>query len=1625
MSLFGKSVALMKFPAIIAGASAAITAINSLGAGVIALSAALAPAAGGVVTLGQAFVSVKQAQGVFKLGIQGVSDALKEVTKDLQKPTPAAKQFARYLQTFIPQFKQLRDTAQKPILAGLTVGLDRAKTIFPILNKVIGDTAAVIGHLAASVGSFVSRNGTALGAFGTENARLLGSLGKIVLNVASAFLTVANAARPLSNWLAKIAVGLSKGLSDWTKSEQRSGGLKSFFTDAQISIKHLLSIVGALGVTFKNIFGQGKDLGFDMLRSIDNITESWAKWSSSVEGKNAIKKWFDDARPILHQTWLLIRDIAHDFAGFADQPGVDKIIGQLRTQLLPVLVNILKASGQSNFLSQLIKTISDLGTAITPLIGPASPLTLLLQGFDLLAKGLIAVQQAVPGSAAAFGVLGSSLSVMSAIGLSAGISELFGFKKGLSSVKDAALALNKVFPLLITETEGEAVAIKGLNVALLTNPFVLAAAAIVALGAAFYEAYKHSETFRNIVNEVVGALKTAFTATVNWVKTAFTNVVNWVSTAVQNVITEVSKWKVLIAIVKTYVTILVDYWKVEWLVLSTAVKLVFATIKAIVTTGINELGPVIKAGLQIIVPVVKAVWGVISGIFQGAWTEIKGIVTGGLQIIKGVIEIFEGIFRGDFSRVWQGIQDIFKGAFKALKGIMEGQVQALGKVAGAIGDGITGALKGALNGAAGVVAGLVNSIIDVINILPGVNIKHVSIGAKKTAAGNNGSALTNKTNNQNNHPGLAKGGNWGRGGQVTSPTIIMGEEAPQHPEWVIPENPAYRKRALMLWATAGKRIGAYAQGGKIEAYKHGGIIGAVVNGVKDVASLGVNGVKGMLPHNPLTGWAAGLGSYVLRAVGGWIGKQASNLFGGGGSGGGATKGPNGVGTFNGIPMADWVIDALKYAQSKGVTVRPTSGYRPGPDPHTATGASEHQGTQYPHGAVDFGGYHDPAALAMKMAVVHATAGYKYPLLAPQGFVDDGHASGTGHRMGGMIGPGAIAFASGGVYSRTQLMQLWDQEGGAPGAANVAAAVALAESSGSATASNTNKDGTIDRGLWQINSSHGSLSTFDVAGNTKAAIKISSDGRNWTPWTTYRTGAYKKFMGANIKPPKGATGSTNISIGGTTAPKTSPNIGVGTYDPSRPNVAVGAGNASSTTGGTRYNSLLPTTALAQLGFQNAQISARDQYGPIAGSTAVDSTVPTDLSRNLDQQETLLLQAYKTAVANINRLQAKRKKTGLGKQGQQKLTDAYGNAQTALQNLTQIKQTIEDVNAQYAGPSPEDQLNAQIAEGQVTGNIQQQVDGFKKMVDLKEQEYQAAVKAGKPQDIITAAQALVQARSDLQQILQDTAGPTELDRANAALAQAQLTPAIQDDIQALTQLDQLYYNAYQAALQGGDPRQIQQAAQDYASAHQALQQATPTAMDYANAHLAQAQLTDDWHDDITALTEIDKAAYDAYQEALQGDDPKAIASAAQEYQQAHQQLQDATPSALDYANAAIAQAALTEDVADDIKAATDFLDLMQQAYDKAVASGDPRQIAQAAQDLKNAQDNLKNLENSGMPTAISFGNQIDPGVLAALGVSSPAGTIGGVTVQQYFQKAPDDPYAYLRSSSFAAQGVFGGT
>lgn len=99
----------------------------------------------------------------------------------------------------------------------------------------------------------------------------------------------------------------------------------------------------------------------------------------------------------------------------------------------------------------------------------------------------------------------------------------------------------------------------------------------------------------------------------------------------------------------------------------------------------------------------------------------------------------------------------------------------------------------------------------------------------------------------------------------------------------------------------------------------------------------------------------------------------------------------------------------------------------------------------------------------------------------------------------------VVTAMSGTLGCAGLEALWREAGGPAWAEETAASVAMAESGGRQYAVSP----TDDFGYWQINGSHGpALATFNAYGNARAAVLISDDGTNWSPWTTFISGAYR-------------------------------------------------------------------------------------------------------------------------------------------------------------------------------------------------------------------------------------------------------------------------------------------------------------------------------------------------------------------------------------------------------------------------------------------------------------------------------------------------------------------------------------
>ncbi|AEQ21033.1 baseplate protein [Rhodococcus phage E3] len=114
--------------------------------------------------------------------------------------------------------------------------------------------------------------------------------------------------------------------------------------------------------------------------------------------------------------------------------------------------------------------------------------------------------------------------------------------------------------------------------------------------------------------------------------------------------------------------------------------------------------------------------------------------------------------------------------------------------------------------------------------------------------------------------------------------------------------------------------------------------------------------------------------------------------------------------------------------------------------------------------------------------------------------------------------GEIGAPAAGSYTDQEIYAIVTQAGITGENAIIATAICLAESGGNPKAvSPPNDNGTIDKGLWQINTPlHDAKlpgqDRLDPAVSTKLMMMISNNGTNWQPWSTYSYhGTYTDFL----------------------------------------------------------------------------------------------------------------------------------------------------------------------------------------------------------------------------------------------------------------------------------------------------------------------------------------------------------------------------------------------------------------------------------------------------------------------------------------------------------------------------------
>lgn len=99
-----------------------------------------------------------------------------------------------------------------------------------------------------------------------------------------------------------------------------------------------------------------------------------------------------------------------------------------------------------------------------------------------------------------------------------------------------------------------------------------------------------------------------------------------------------------------------------------------------------------------------------------------------------------------------------------------------------------------------------------------------------------------------------------------------------------------------------------------------------------------------------------------------------------------------------------------------------------------------------------------------------------------------------------------------VLSPGQIYALARDAGFDRGRAITMTAIALAESGGDSDATNVNKNGSVDTGLWQINSIHGIGGNLKDPRTNARAAKTVYDKQGYGAWVVFNNNTYQRHLG---------------------------------------------------------------------------------------------------------------------------------------------------------------------------------------------------------------------------------------------------------------------------------------------------------------------------------------------------------------------------------------------------------------------------------------------------------------------------------------------------------------------------------
>lgn len=674
---FSGALKLVKLPAMVAGANAAVGALGALSVGALSAASALAPLAGLLPVTGVAATAFAQAQGVVKLATVGVGDALKKQAeggeayeKALNKLTPAARQFVVELDPMRRRLDGLRETAAQNLFPGVIQGLRQANPLMEAAEPIIAKTARTLGFLAKSAGVVA---GTSVfradfRTIGMANVHIIRDLGEAGIAAGRGVMTLLAGAAPLAEKLAMRVRFVANAVADWLIRMRQSGKMADFFRSTEVTVSKLALAAFRFGHALGPIFRAAGGSGNEFLKILLRGATLFDRWTHSAKGAAAIKKMFDEARPVLHSLGGLVKSIAENFKGLGaglTGSGLASIIDLVADKAVPAFAAFAKNTG-GDFLKNLVTLGTNLLSIFSTIGGNSGTLTSFVGSMATVSGWIAKLIEQHPGfggfvaKAAALASIGQSTGLF---GLVSGFAGLVSHARTLGSLRDATAALTaattgqdlaqkrSIASMILHATwsgivKAATVAWTGvqwlLNAALNANPIGLIVVAIAALVAGVIYAWNHFAWFRTIVVGAWNGIKAAFSVAWGIISFVFNGIRHWIA----NVVAPIFVW--------LWRNVFSLYWKAIKLEFSIAWALISFVFNAIRNFIQHILAPIfIGLWRNIVVPV----WNGIKGAFSLGWALISFVFGSIVHVIRDIIgPRFVWLWRNIMIPVWNGIK---------------------------------------------------------------------------------------------------------------------------------------------------------------------------------------------------------------------------------------------------------------------------------------------------------------------------------------------------------------------------------------------------------------------------------------------------------------------------------------------------------------------------------------------------------------------------------------------------------------------------------------------------------------------------------------------------------------------------------------------------------------------------------------------------------------------------------------------------------------------------------------------------------------------------------------------------------------------------------------------------------